>query len=151
MKISISRSDKHKEECDECTAVEQLTNKNDDVKAEACKQNKVQSQMCLQELCEECTVTVTTDNSTNIVKAVQLNQCTRFQCLGHHLASGKLYTLMISNDTLMIPFVYYILITEYTQYDYSHQIMEPYLKPSSGGKDTLTPFTQELRKVVVFC
>lgn len=43
-------------------------------------------------LCEEQQVSITTDNGTNIVKAVTLNNWTRLQCFGHrlHLAIGKL-------------------------------------------------------------
>nr|XP_055045531.1 E3 SUMO-protein ligase ZBED1-like [Misgurnus anguillicaudatus] len=37
------------------------------------------------DLCEECQVAITTDNGTNIVKAVELNQWTRIQCFGHRL------------------------------------------------------------------
>ncbi|XP_040289759.1 E3 SUMO-protein ligase ZBED1-like [Bufo bufo] len=42
-------------------------------------------------LCEDHQVAITTDNGTNIVKAVELNQWTRFQCFGHrlHLAIGN--------------------------------------------------------------
>lgn len=44
------------------------------------------------DLCEARQVAITTDNGTNIVKAVELNQWTRIQCFGHrlHLAIGKL-------------------------------------------------------------
>lgn len=44
------------------------------------------------DLCEDGLVAVTTDNGTNIVKAVAFNHWTRFQCFGHrlHLAIGKL-------------------------------------------------------------
>ncbi|XP_052456561.1 E3 SUMO-protein ligase ZBED1-like [Carassius gibelio] len=37
------------------------------------------------DLCEEHRVAITTDNGTNIVKAVELNQWTRIQCFGHRL------------------------------------------------------------------
>lgn len=53
--------------------------------------------MCLQDLCEEHEVIITTDNGTDIVKAVELNQWTQFQCVGLHLASGK-FQNSISND-----------------------------------------------------
>lgn len=44
------------------------------------------------DLCEERQVAITTDNGTNIVKAVELNQWTRIQCFGLrlHLVIGKL-------------------------------------------------------------
>lgn len=44
------------------------------------------------DLCEARQVAIATDNGTNIVKAVELNQWTRIQCFGHrlHLAIGKL-------------------------------------------------------------
>jgi len=43
-------------------------------------------------LCEDQQVSITTDNGSNIVKAVTLNNWTRLQCFGHrlHLAIGKL-------------------------------------------------------------
>ncbi|XP_051501698.1 E3 SUMO-protein ligase ZBED1-like [Myxocyprinus asiaticus] len=43
------------------------------------------------DLCEERQVAITTDNGTNIVEAVELNQWTRFQSFGHrlHLAIGR--------------------------------------------------------------
>ncbi|XP_047674033.1 ceramide transfer protein isoform X2 [Tachysurus fulvidraco] len=37
------------------------------------------------DLREERQVAITTDNGTNVVKAVELNQWTRFQCFGHRL------------------------------------------------------------------
>ncbi|XP_059366328.1 zinc finger BED domain-containing protein 4-like [Carassius carassius] len=37
------------------------------------------------DLCEERQVAITTDNGTNMVKAVELNQWTRIQCFGHRL------------------------------------------------------------------
>lgn len=50
------------------------------------------------DLCEERQVAITTDNGTNMVKAVELNQWTRIQCFGHrlHLAIGKLNCFHIS-------------------------------------------------------
>ncbi len=44
------------------------------------------------DLCEASQVAITTDNSTNIVKTVELNQCTRIHRFGHrlNLAIGKL-------------------------------------------------------------
>lgn len=37
------------------------------------------------DLCAERQVTITTDNGTNIIKAVELDQWTRIQCFGHRL------------------------------------------------------------------
>lgn len=37
------------------------------------------------DLCEERQVAITTDNGTNIVKAVELNRWTKIQCFGHRL------------------------------------------------------------------
>lgn len=44
------------------------------------------------DLCEEHHVSITSDNGANIVKVVELNKWTRFQCFGLrlHLAIGKL-------------------------------------------------------------
>ena len=40
---------------------------------------------------EEAQTCMTTDNATNMIKAMELNQWTRLQCFGHrlHLAIGK--------------------------------------------------------------
>lgn len=53
------------------------------------------SSWCLKEEDQTC---ITTDNGSNVIKAVELNQWTRLQCFGHrlHLAIGKRRPLSIA-------------------------------------------------------
>lgn len=56
------------------------------------------------ELQEDHQVCVTTDNATNNIKALQLNDWTRLQCFAHrlHLAIGKCLIEINNNNSFII-------------------------------------------------
>lgn len=63
-------------------------------------------------LCEERQVTITTDNASNVIKAVELNDRQRFHCFGHrlHLAIGKLIIIFYTPLLIYCSFFVYLFI-----------------------------------------